>query len=484
MGSSKGNKGRRVGEFNLNIGESHCEPVRKLGFVIDTGEVISEAESKYRQKEPLFKSYEQLNDEISLEWFCSDDLIERYEKWDCKNLEKYKPSKAEIDQAKAMMKASNNLPTNGLLKASKEISNLQKNSLSQKALDALQYSPYLKALENTPAGISKRLIDEQKKRNEMLYPPKRFDILVGGLLARDVRSMSDPKILGRVERDARGIVASDLMKQKAGLIYQKTEIEKLTQAGLVKQQEMKAMQAGAIKPEWIKQLDENRVMLAKISTPEYMQAFKKAEQFNKYLTPEYLQATRNSLNAFNSGLNNRAILSELNQHTSLTDQVLNTGITAQIAQDMLEPHRSLTESLQLRLRSYEPEEKPKETEKQLRKTIKQKDEQLELRNKEIAEFKALLTARKKQEKRIRVHQLHSLIRNVDIALTENELKPSAQAVWNEIEKNHDEYDDEAIIQEVKDNTIYWKSKGGKEQTLLMTSFSPTLSAIRKKHKNN
>ena len=89
---------------------------------------------------------------------------------------------------------------------------------------------------------------------------------------------------------------------------------------------------------------------------------------------------------------------------------------------------------------------------------------------------------KKQEPR--VNQLHTLIRNVDIALTNDKISPTAQAVWNEIEGNHFEYDHQAIIQEVKDNTIYWKSKKGKEQSLPFTSFSSTLSAIRRKHKDN
>ena len=94
------------------------------------------------------------------------------------------------------------------------------------------------------------------------------------------------------------------------------------------------------------------------------------------------------------------------------------------------------------------------------------------------------TIKKSVEKRGREHQLHTLILKIDIALTNEGIRPTAQDVWNEIEKNHNEYDDEAIIQEVKDNTIFWISKWGAEQTLAMTSFFVTLSDIRKKHKNN
>jgi len=228
-------------------------------------------------------------------------------------------------------------------------------------------------------------------------------------------------------------------------------------------------------------------IIARLSTPEYVTKIAEAQSINKLMTPAYLESTKTALNAFNNNFSHRDMLSLVNQYTDLTDQILNTGINAQIAWDMLEPHKIVTENLQFCLRSYEPEE-PKESEEtteQLKEIIENKDEQLDFKDKEIAELKASLATSKKQEKRIekqtRVNQLHTLIRKVDVALTNDGIPPTAQAVWNEIEKNHDVYDDETIIQEVKENTIFWKSKGGKEQSLSITSFTATLSAIRKKY---
>ncbi len=85
----------------------------------------------------------------------------------------------------------------------------------------------------------------------------------------------------------------------------------------------------------------------------------------------------------------------------------------------------------------------------------------------------------------KVNQLHTLIWKVDNTLTElnDGIRPQTQMVWNTIERNYNDYDDEAIIQEVKDNAIFWKSKNGIEQTLTSTSFPATLSSIRNKNKN-
>jgi len=89
-----------VREINIRMGESPCEPVKGILYVIGTDKVISEAESKYKEHEPLFNNYKQLNNETSLEWFCNPELIKSYEYWDCKNLDKYKPSKAEQEKIK------------------------------------------------------------------------------------------------------------------------------------------------------------------------------------------------------------------------------------------------------------------------------------------------------------------------------------------------------------------------------------------------
>ena len=49
-----------------------------------------------------------------------------------------------------------------------------------------------------------------------------------------------------------------------------------------------------------------------------------------------------------------------------------------------------------------------------------------------------------------------------------------------MKENHDEYDDECIIQDVTDEKILWISKGGNEQKLHRNSFDPVLSKTKKK----
>ncbi len=385
------------------MGEPPCEPLKPLVYLLDTDEVISEYESKYRQGEKQFKNYKQLNNRNSLEWFCNLKLIKLYELWDCKNLAKYKPTKTETDNIKAFSKS----PT---FKHGQVAIKAQLRSLGIKHPEELGKLAGMKNLE----GLGK----------------------LGKL------GINNPEGLGKL-------------------------------AG------MKSLDERII-PAWEK-------ALAYLESPALKARWLEAEKLNKLITPAYIETTKLALNAFNNNLNHKEILSKVDRYAKLTDQILNTGINAQIAWDMLEPHKSVTESLQLRLRSYESEEKPKETKKQLRKTIEQINEQLESKDKEIEELKTLIATSKKQDKEIekctRVHQLHTLIHRVDIALTKNKTKPQSQSVWNEIENNHHEYDDEAIIEEVKNNKIFWKSKGGKEQTLLATSFSATLSSIRNKYKN-
>lgn len=82
-----------------------CEPLKPLVYLFDTDEVISEYESEYRQGEKQFLNYKQLNDKTSLDWFCSDELIKLYEKWDCKNSPEAKMARAYISTAKTALKA-------------------------------------------------------------------------------------------------------------------------------------------------------------------------------------------------------------------------------------------------------------------------------------------------------------------------------------------------------------------------------------------
>ena len=355
-------------------------------------------------------------------------------------------------------------------------------------------------LKKTYEDMQKKLnplqghIDKQKKLSELMNPQWKKNI---GIISDPFKDLIKPtqSILDQAK------IASDWAKQNKGLIDQKTDLFKEMLGNKTEIDKMHDKLKGvdstwkqldeAMNPAWRKQLDENRVILARINTPEYMQAFKKAERFNKYLTPEYLRTTRNALDAFNSGLNHREILSRVKHYTSITDQVLNIGVSTQIARDMLEPHRGVTENLHLRLRDYEQQEDETEkTTEQLKEIIEQQDEQLDLKNQEIAELKAVLAVSKKQDKRIekqtRKYQNHELIWRIDQALTEilNGEKPKSIQVWNELENNHFEYDEEAIIQSITNGVIEWRSKYGNEGKFTITSFPKILSVVRKKYSNN
>ena len=83
-------------------------------------------------------------------------------------------------------------------------------------------------------------------------------------------------------------------------------------------------------------------------------------------------------------------------------------------------------------------------------------------------------------KQKRKNQLHELIGKVSSSLFDGEGKPTAKAVWAEMKKNHEEYDDECIIQDITDEEILWKSAGGNEQKLHRNSFDPVLSKTKKK----
>ena len=83
-------------------------------------------------------------------------------------------------------------------------------------------------------------------------------------------------------------------------------------------------------------------------------------------------------------------------------------------------------------------------------------------------------------KQKRKNQLHELIGKVYLSLFDGEGKPTGKAVWAEIEKNYEDYDDKCIIQEVTDEYIFWKSTGGNNQKLHRKSFDPVLSKIKKK----
>ncbi len=91
------------------------------------------------------------------------------------------------------------------------------------------------------------------------------------------------------------------------------------------------------------------------------------------------------------------------------------------------------------------------------------------------------TARKLKPKTntsTRKHELHALIAKVDKSLvTDEKQKPGGKEVWKKLQ------DEEgvSVIQEITDDEILWKSKGGTEQKLSRDSFSSTLSKTRKKY---
>ena len=78
----------------------------------------------------------------------------------------------------------------------------------------------------------------------------------------------------------------------------------------------------------------------------------------------------------------------------------------------------------------------------------------------------------------RQNQLHIFIWRVHQVLNEQK-KPTAQQLWNEIQHRHETHDTDKIIQEVNGEQILWCSGYGNEQRLQRKTFDKTLSNIRK-----
>ena len=97
---------------------------------------------------------------------------------------------------------------------------------------------------------------------------------------------------------------------------------------------------------------------------------------------------------------------------------------------------------------------------------------------ETQEVKATKVKRKIK----RTSQLHELIMKIALEMAEDlGRKPSAREVWEKIERDYLEYDEEAIIQEVTEKGIDWRSKYGIEQHLKWSSFDATFSRLWKKY---
>lgn len=241
-----------------------CEPVKPLVYLLDTDEVIPEYESNYRKNKKPFKAYKQVSDNKSLSWFCSIELIELYEKWDCKNLLRFKPSTYLIEKAKAML----------------------------------------------------------------------------------------------------------------------------------------------VSPEY-------KNAIARLDSPEYKLLMLRAQQFNKLITPEYIETAKTALSAFDSDLHHKDVLSRIHGYTTATEQILTLGINAQIARDMLEPHKALLESY----RNWEIPKPKKKGKKYWKKIAKEesKNKVKELEEKDIKHAKEIeeLNTQQKREDNAEISILKDVIKRLE-----------------------------------------------------------------------
>ena len=91
-------------------------------------------------------------------------------------------------------------------------------------------------------------------------------------------------------------------------------------------------------------------------------------------------------------------------------------------------------------------------------------------------------ANKDKRKIKRTSQLHELIMKIALVMKEKDgRKPSSRELRRKIDGDYLEYDEEAIIQEVTEKGIDWRSKYGIEQHLKWSSFDATFSRLWKKY---
>ena len=82
----------------------------------------------------------------------------------------------------------------------------------------------------------------------------------------------------------------------------------------------------------------------------------------------------------------------------------------------------------------------------------------------------------------RTNQLHELIMKIALVMKEEHgRKPSSRKLRRKIDRDYLEYDEEAIIQEVTEKGIDWRSKYGIVQHLKWSSFDATFSRLWKKY---
>ena len=234
------------------------------------------------------------------------------------------------------------------------------------------------------------------------------------------------------------------------------------------------------KPLWADQFAKNKGIIDHLNSTNHFAKYATVLQINKPAYQAYLESTKTALSAFNIGSSHADLLSSLNRYTEYTDQALNTGMDTHTALAMLEPHRGISDSLNLRLREYEPEgksENQEETAQDLREALE-----------EIAELKAIISKTKKQdtklEKRTRRNQMHILIWNVDVALRAGRVRTPTIEIWKELMHNSSDYREGEIIQSTSNYVIEWISCHGNESRLAFTSFSSAVSKARKKYNAN
>ena len=109
-------------------------------------------------------------------------------------------------------------------------------------------------------------------------------------------------------------------------------------------------------------------------------------------------------------------------------------------------------------------------------SVEQKKEELKFQ-----EPKKYEPVRQKQKSN-RTNQLHELIMKIALVMKEEHgRKPSSRILRRKIDRDYLEYDEEAIIQEVTEKGIDWRSKYGIEQHLKWSSFDATFSRLWKKY---
>jgi hypothetical protein len=77
--------------------------------------------------------------------------------------------------------------------------------------------------------------------------------------------------------------------------------------------------------------------------------------------------------------------------------------------------------------------------------------------------------------RNRDHELATLIKRTDLALRSKGKRPAAREVMNALL----DYDEEGVIQEIRNDTVYWRDRANGEHKTTLATLRNKLAAIRK-----